>query len=92
MCCHSNAAIQRPGVVVLTLKVFNSIHELKHKRVYKLMNTSHSEKQEKGNLLKQQFMKTLPKVIRIGANLNGVEPREGANQKGNVTIHFAPFP
>lgn len=44
LCCHTNAAIQKPGVIVLTLKAFDNIHELKYKNVCKLMNTSHSKK------------------------------------------------
>lgn len=37
------------------------------------ITTSHTVKSGKENLLKQRFIKTLPQMIKIGANLNRIE-------------------
>lgn len=43
--------------------------------------TPHTVQSRKENLLKQRFIKTLPQMIKVGANLNRIE-HEAANING----------
>ena len=45
------------------------------------VTTPHTVKSRKENLLKQRVIKTLPQMIKVGANLNRIE-HEPANMNG----------